>query len=177
MTKVIRNSKLLKNKVKVYLAGAMEFAPDDGRGWRAIVQALLQKENITVFNPCTEEGDIFERYNFSSHGEFHAAKIKDYERFKVCMNEIAVADLKEIASSDYILAYITPDLGGGTPGEMTYARYVLDIPVIGVMHSESTVEGASGWVMACCDEIFNSLEEAVEYIRDQVTTCKGNKLS
>ena len=39
----------------VYLAGAIEHAPDDGRNWRRSVQKFLEEKGYKVLNPITEE--------------------------------------------------------------------------------------------------------------------------
>ncbi len=151
-------------KPKIYLAGAMEFAPDVGADWREKASALLESKGFRFFNPCIDEGGTFAQHNFKNHDEFHAAKTADFKKFQKCMNEVARVDLVQVASAQYVLAYITPGLGGGTVGEMTAARYIFDTPVIAVLHPDTKLEKTSGWLLACCDKIFTDFETATSYI-------------
>ena len=153
---------------KVYLAGAMEFAADNGAGWRDQVVSMFKEVGVDTFNPCTDEGEIFKSYQFANHKEFHGAKVDDPDRFIPCMREIAQTDLREIASSDYVLMYITPGLAGGTPGEATCSHYVFDVPVVGVWSPGCNVSNTSGWLQATCETTFSTFEEAVQYISDKV---------
>lgn len=162
---------------KVYLAGAMEYSEDVGAGWRLEAQEKFQQSNIIVFNPFLDESNIFDKFEFTDHHHFYAAKINNFSKFKKCMQEIAIADLIELAKSDYVLAYITPTLGGGTPGEMTVARYIMNIPVIGVLDPTCEIKSTSGWVMASCDEIFTSLDEAINSIKNRIEACNTKQSS
>ena len=146
----------------------MEFAVNFGGGWRVKATALLKQHGINVYNPCTDEGSAFDTHNFKGHKDFHQAKINNFKKFKSCMNDIAKSDLIQVASSDFVLAFITPTLGGGTPGEMTCARYIFDVPVIAVLHPECEIKSTSGWVMACCDKIYDDLETAVNHIAQRI---------
>lgn len=150
--------------MKVYLAGAMEFAPDGGVGWRQLVTEMLDDRGAIYFNPCTDESRILKLYDYKNGKEFVESKIIDSKRFVKCMRELAEADLVEVRSADYVFVYITPGLGGGTAGELTCAKYIYNVPVVGVWHPDANLKETSGWLYSCCDIVFDTLEEAVDYI-------------
>ena len=154
-------------KTKIYLAGAMEFVPDNGAGWREKVATTLDKCGIIYFNPCTDEGAVLKRHGYTNADEFHAGKTRSAKRWTSCMRDIARDDLLQIASSDFLLVYITPGLGGGTVGELTCAKYIFNIPVIAVWHPEATKKDISGWLQACCDKHFDNFKDAITYIKSQ----------
>ncbi len=107
-----------------YLSGAMEYSPDQGRGWRQEVSLLL-KERLghEVFNPNEEINQIL-----SEEEELHFREWKenDEEKFKTLMNRIIDRDLSHLTeNSDYVICkwdeYAAK--GGGTPGEIMVAYH------------------------------------------------------
>ncbi len=152
---------------QIYLAGAMEFTPDNGAGWRSSVTSVLKNMRYRVFNPCTDEGMILEKYGYETGKEFLADKLADYDKFEACMQDIAKVDLIQLAASNYVIAYITENLRGGTDGEVTCAKYIFNTPVIAVLEPGLEYKNCSGWVLACCDKVFYNFQEAVDYIRAQ----------
>ena len=139
-----------------YLSGAMEYSPDQGKGWRQEV-ALLLKEQLghEVFNPNEEINQIL-----SEEEELHFREWKenDAEKFKTLMNRIIDRDLRHLTEkSDYVICkwdeYAAK--GGGTHGEITVAYYH-KIPVF--LLSEMPRNRISSWILGCSENIFFDVE-------------------
>lgn len=139
-----------------YLSGAMEYSPDQGRGWRQEVSLLL-KERLghEVFNPNEEINQIL-----SDDEELHFREWKenDEEKFKTLMNRIIDRDLRHLTEkSDYVICkwdeYAVK--GGGTHGEITVAYYH-KIPVF--LLSEMPRNRISSWILGCSENIFFDVE-------------------
>ena len=139
-----------------YLSGAMEYSPDQGRGWRQEVSLLL-KERLghEVFNPNEEINQIL-----SDEEELHFREWKenDEEKFKTLMNRIIDRDLRHLTEkSDYVICkwdeYAVK--GGGTHGEITVAYYH-KIPVF--LLSEIPRNRISSWILGCSENIFFDVE-------------------
>ena len=139
-----------------YLSGAMEYSPDQGRGWRQEVSLLL-KERLghEVFNPNEEINQIL-----SDEEELHFREWKenDEEKFKTIMNRIIDRDLRHLTEkSDYVICkwneYAVK--GGGTHGEITVAYYH-KIPVF--LLSEIPRNRISSWILGCSENIFFDVE-------------------
>ena len=90
-----------KNNLLVYLAGAMENAPDSGSAWRQELSGFINKElRHRVFNPCLEESHVLTREEFHS---FRKWKTTNLKRFREVVRKIIKTDLgKIIEEVDYI---------------------------------------------------------------------------
>ena len=139
-----------------YLSGAMEYSPDQGRGWRQEVSLLL-KERLghEVFNPNEEINQILSK---EEELHFREWKENDEEKFKTLMNRIIDRDLRHLTEkSDYVICkwdeYAVK--GGGTHGEITVAYYH-KIPVF--LLSEMPRNRISSWILGCSENIFFDVE-------------------
>ena len=139
-----------------YLSGAMEYSPDQGRGWRQEVSLLL-KERLghEVFNPNEEINQILSK---EEELHFREWKENDEEKFKTIMNRIIDRDLRHLTEkSDYVICkwdeYAVK--GGGTHGEITVAYYH-KIPVF--LLSEMPRNRISSWILGCSENIFFDVE-------------------
>ena len=115
---------------RVYLSGGMEYASDEGRGWRSECEAWLVGElGCMVFNPNRES----ERFLASRvpGADFRRLKQEDPDRFQALVRDIVALDCAEIAErTDFVICYWDQGAisGAGTKGEVTIARY-FDKPV------------------------------------------------
>lgn len=146
----------------VYLAGAMEYAPDRGCGWRSDLSIFLREElNQAVFNPCEEEPKVI-----SVEERQHMARWKreDLPKFRAAISKIILYDIKAVLNeTDYIIVYWDEHVlkGAGTHGELTVARYH-NIPVY--MVSDIAPEKMSSWIIGCTTEIFPDFESLKEFL-------------
>ncbi len=146
----------------VYLAGAIENAPDSGRSWREEISLFLEKElNQNVFNPCLEENHVLTPHEFRN---FRKWKATDLPRFRKVVHKIIETDLTTLLKRvDYIIClwdqYVLN--GGGTHGELTVA-YLHQIPVY--MVSRIPLGEMSSWVIGCTTEIFSDFDQLKNFL-------------
>lgn len=121
--------------MRVYLAGPIRNAEDDGRGWRDDVADM---SGFMVVNPLDE-------YDHTS-GEWSPYRVVE-------------SDLQWIRHCDVMLVNWSSDVKSvGTPMEILYAHRVLDIPVYAVCDGD-----VSPWITAHC-RVVDSVSEAVAVI-------------
>ncbi|MCL6566025.1 MAG: nucleoside 2-deoxyribosyltransferase [Acidobacteriia bacterium] len=145
-----------------YLCGPIEFASDGGRLWRRKLVPFLRDElGHRVYDPAEDQ-----RKNLTEEEMTHFRDWKqtDLDRFRRTVRKIIQYDLDQIENrADYVICYLgegsTPS--GGTPAELTVA-YRKGIPVYLV--SEAPIEQISGWMLACADQVFGSLEELKKFL-------------
>ncbi len=148
--------------MKVYLAGAIEHAPDGGAGWREeLTPFLKEKLNHEIFNPCLEEVNILteEESRF-----FRQWKSEDPHRFRQTMRKLIETDLNMLVNEiDYVICLWDDHVlnGGGTHGELTMAYYHR-IPVY--MVSTIPREKMSSWIVGCSTEVFDNFEELKDFL-------------
>lgn len=133
---------------KIYLAGAMEKAFDNGFVWREKISPHLETLGYEVLNPCIIEDNagitpaILKKYK------------KDNIRFyKNLATEIVDTDLKYVNECDIIICKLDKNVlsGAGTYGELTLARF-LKKPVYAWIDTSSLSNGIRDlpvWCVGC----------------------------
>jgi len=156
-------SRSTDGRPQAYLAGAMERAPDRGRGWRERLLPVLAELGHAWFNPCEEELVVATEEERASFREWKAA---GHERFVPLMQRIIDHDLAALRDSDYVVCYWDEHAqwSGGTPSEVTLGR-VWGKPVY-LVHAMDRAE-VSSWVQGCASLIFESLDELFDYLRQE----------
>jgi hypothetical protein len=146
----------------VYLAGAIENAPDSGKKWRENISHFLKNElQHEVFNPCQEENHVLTPHEFRN---FRKWKTNDLKRFRFVVHKIIHKDLEMITKHvNYIICFWDDfaEKGGGTQGELTVA-FINNIPVY--MVSSKPIEQISSWIIGCTNEIFFEFESLKEFL-------------
>ena len=94
---------------------------------------------------------------------FREWKTTDLERFRRVVRKIIAFDLDLIENkADYLVCcWDALAKSGGTSAEMTVA-YRKGIPVYLV--TPIPLEQVSGWMLACSDQLFKSIEELKEFL-------------
>ncbi len=152
-----------KKTLTVYLAGAIEYAPDNGCAWRKALTDFLHAElGHTVFNPCLEENHVLTPEEFR---EFRQWKETDLPRFRQTVRKIIHTDLTTLLNRiDYIIClwdeYVLQ--GAGTHGELTLAFWH-HIPVYMVSHIP--IPQMSSWIIGCTTELFTNFEDLKRFLR------------
>ncbi|RQV99298.1 MAG: hypothetical protein EH225_11805 [Calditrichaeota bacterium] len=147
----------------VYLAGAIENAPDAGRKWREDISFFLTHElNHQVFNPTLEENHILTPFEFRN---FRHWKTADLPRFRQVVHKIIKTDIGMLINQvDYIIClwdeYVSR--GGGTQGELTIAFWK-QIPVY--MVTTLPLTDLSSWIIGCTSEIFYDFDSLKEFLK------------
>ncbi len=143
--------------LEAYLSGAIEHAPDFGKGWRFEVGLFVQDVlRHRVYDPAADEA---KNLTSEEQANFRAWKNENPGRFRETVRKIIAWDLDRIErQSDYLIALWDPRSaqGGGTAAEITLAHR-LGKPVFLVLGMP--VGEASGWVLAAADQVFGSFEE------------------
>ncbi|MBC8345222.1 MAG: hypothetical protein ISR82_08285 [Candidatus Marinimicrobia bacterium] len=151
--------------MKAYLSGAMEFASDEGAGWREDMTLWLDKTvGHSVYNPVLESEALVKEYGAESYRDWKKNDIQKYSDFiRVCVNrDIDIVRNK----TDYLICLWDEGVlkGAGTHAEVTIA-YECGKPVYLV--NKFPVEDLSGWIMACSTEIFSEFDELKIFLADQ----------
>lgn len=151
----------------VYLAGAMEKAPDRGCGWRSELSPFLTDTlGHRIFDPCIEENRIL---SVNQRRKLSVAKKSDLPEFRRLMRKIIDTDLNTILDEvDYIVCLWDEHVlgGGGTHGELTLA-YHNNIPVY--MVTKIPPAKMSSWILGCTTEVFTGFDELRSFLRNKFT--------
>lgn len=142
--------------MRIYLSGAMEYAPDHGRQWRAAITPFLEERGVEVYDPARDEKkDLTDE----EVRHFREWKRTDLARFQATVRKIIAYDLDIIERRcDGIVCYWDEHCtkGAGTQAELTVAhRLGLPVHLIAAM----PVEQISGWILGCSSRIYGSLAE------------------
>ena len=151
---------------RAYLAGAMEHAPDRGRGWRARLAPVLAELGHGYYDPCEEELAVV---TLEERERFREWKAAGHERFGPLMRRIIAHDLAALESSDYLVCYWDEHarVSGGTPAEVTLAQ-VWGKPVY-LVRAIARAE-ISAWVLGCATLTFDSLDDLSRYLKEEYGT-------
>ena len=148
--------------MRVYLAGAIEAAPDGGKAWRRdLIPFLKQEFDAEVFDPAVNETDLL---TAEEKDNFRGWKVTDYKRFSGVIKRIIDRDLDQLINhSDVAICYWDQYVlgGGGTHGEVTVC-HEHGIPLYMVLGMPR--EDVSSWILGCATEVFNSFSELREYL-------------
>jgi len=145
-----------KKKWRVYLAGAMQYAPDMGAGWRNKLQKSLRKLPFEFRDPVKLEPKKLKgkRVNRLPEGvnswfEFKASNVERLlQRFDLYGNKIMLADLIEVLKCDAIIVYRDEHTRtSGTHAEVTFAR-IFDIPVLCICKDYNKLESWFLWAVS-----------------------------
>lgn len=146
----------MSEPLHVYLAGAMEHAPDRGCGWRAEMEAFLTgRLGHRVFNPCHWEDKFLPP---AERARLHSTKRQDLPQFRQLIRRIIDGDLRMLVNEiDYVICLWDEHVlnGGGTHGELTLAYYH-NIPVYMVSPLPQT--RISSWILGCTTAFFADFE-------------------
>jgi len=150
-----------------YLCGPIEFAADGGKLWRRKLAPFLHNElGHRVYDPAEDE-----KKNLTEEeaGNFRAWKESDVERFRRVVRKIIQYDLDIVENkADYIICCLSGGgavvSSGGTASELTFA-YRRGIPVYLV--TDAPTEEISGWMLACADRMFPTVEELKKFLLER----------
>ena len=148
-----------------YLCGPIEFAGDGGKLWRRKLTPFLRDElGHRVYDPAEDE-----KKNLTDEEaqHFRQWKTADIERFRRVVRKIIQFDLDLIENkADYVICHWedAAAASGGTSAELT-AAYRKGIPVYLV--TQVPPEQISGWMLACADQVFSSIDELKKFLHQR----------
>jgi nucleoside 2-deoxyribosyltransferase len=145
-----------------YLCGPIEFAEDGGRLWRRKLAPFLRDQlGHRVYDPAEDE---LKNLTEEEAAHFREWKTNDLDRFRRTVRKIIAFDLDLIENkADYVICFWPSEnaQSGGTSAELTVAHRK-GIPVYLV--TPVAVEHVSGWMLACSDQLFTSIEGLKEFL-------------
>lgn len=138
----------MSETITCYLAGACKNVEDEGREWREKITKMLEQAaewkevHIKVINPV-------EYFSYSETKHKTHKQVKNFYMNKIKKCDFVICNLDD------------SDKSVGTGQEVQYA-ICNEIPVIGFGKSN-----IYPWIAEVdCDAVFDSMHEAVDYIRD-----------
>ena len=141
----------------VYLAGAIEYAPDGGKAWRRDLAAFIRTElGLAVFDPCVNEVSLLTE---DEKEGFRDWKRADRAKFLPVIRRIIDYDIRQLLEcTSLVVCYWDEHVskGAGTAGELTLA-YRHGIPVYLVLGISG--EDLSSWAAGCATEVFASFDD------------------
>ncbi len=162
----------MKNKLSIYLAGAMEKADKLGEEWREAVTPFLEDLGLEVLNPV-----LFEPHQLRGlqpkrlpegythwHELRHAPEKYLQRRCRKYMHRIIHYDVTTVvqnADAVLVLWDEATSRGGGTHAELTYA-HTNNIPVFCVEEFPMPT-----WPWACCTHITNTWAEMYGFLAQE----------
>jgi hypothetical protein len=144
-----------------YLSGSIEYAPDNGKSWRAALTPFLRSLGHDVYDPAADEKKNLTDEEVRS---FRSWKTCDRARFTATIRKIISWDLDWVESkADYLVVYWDENAqrGAGTGAELTLAHR-RGIPAYVVAGMSMAV--MSGWILGCATKVFPSFEELRVYL-------------
>ena len=145
-----------------YLCGPIEFAEDGGKLWRRKLAPFLRDQlGHRVYDPAEDE---LKNLTEEEAAHFREWKTTDLDRFRRSVRKIVAFDLDLIENkADYVICFWPSENAhsGGTSAELTVAHRK-GIPVYFV--TPVAVEQVSGWMLACSDQVFTSIEGLKEFL-------------
>jgi nucleoside 2-deoxyribosyltransferase len=157
-----------------YLCGPIEFTEDGGRLWRRKLAPFLRDQlGHRVYDPAEDE---MKNLTAEEAAHFREWKTTDLDRFRRTVRKIIAFDLDLIENkADYLICFWPSENAhsGGTSAELTVAHRK-GIPVYLV--TPVAVEQVSGWMLACSDQLFTSIEDLKEFLAARFAREKQTQL-
>ena len=162
---VIRRNILFRTRT--YLVGNMQYvADDDGTSWRDTITKDLHEMGVIVFNPYHKPfiKDVQEGPEVRRRLET-AMRRGNWNYMQKTMRKIRVFDLNLVDRSDFIIAYINPDVGTWGSAEEIVTAVRMKKPVF------LAVKGGKAkcpyWIFGMFPHkyIYNSVEEIVSMLK------------
>lgn len=115
-----------------------------------------------IFNVSKEAASIWREKAVAALAEMGIEGIIPHPWAKgESVQDLVAGDMSDIENSEFIISHIPLDTAmAGTPMEIFYASYVLKIPVY------TFPKNPSPWYMRWSTKSFNTLEELLEYVKE-----------
>mgnify|MGYP003133445017 CR=1 FL=1 len=154
------------NGLRCYLAGPIDHADDDGKGWRVKTQKWLEKRNAYVFNPCAKPIS-YQQYKEIDEEKTKMMALKSSGRYFELtqrMKEIVHVDLRMVDVSDFVIVYLNPEVKMfGTIHELITSLQQRKPTLVVVEGGKSK---APNWLFGLMDYnfMFDSFKELYEFL-------------
>ncbi|MBC8455830.1 hypothetical protein H8D59_01125 [bacterium] len=142
--------------MRVYLAGAIEKAPDGGKEWRREETKFIdQNLGWKIFDPTLEEAQYFTEEDWKKYRSY---KRENFPKYVEMVRTMIDRDLEQLLGETDIVICKWDEFaqqGGGTAGELTMA-YFYKIQVYMVVSNGKN--DVPGWILACAEHIFEDFD-------------------
>ena len=170
----IKKGKAAENRLsglKCYLAGPIDYAKDDGKGWRNEVKKWLKKFGVIVLDPCDKKVK-HAKYKEVDEEKQKMMALKASGRFfelSQRMKEIVHYDLRMTDISDFLIVYVNPEIPMfGTLHELLNSLHQRK-PTLVVI--EGGKKNVSNWLFGIMDfnfmfDDFDDLKDYLGHVND-----------
>ena len=154
------------NNMRCYLAGPIDYAMDDGIGWRDEITEFLEPMGVYVFNPCKKPvvDAIYKEVEEEKTKMIHLKKSHRYLELSQRMKEIVHFDLRMVDVSDFVIVYVNTEI----PTFGTIHELIISLnqrkPTLVVL--EGGKANCPTWLFGIMDFnfIFEDFEELKQYL-------------
>ena len=141
----------------VYLAGAIDLAPDLGGGWRGQITDFLQARGCEVADPAQMQASVLGL----EVKALIALRGTDEERCKQQTRRVIEHDLGFVAErATCIVAMVDEHARMGTYAELAIA-FLNGVPIFIICPDRARL---SGWALSCADAVFERLQDLLEWL-------------
>ncbi|MCP4125249.1 MAG: hypothetical protein GY751_26250 [Bacteroidetes bacterium] len=161
---------MAKNRLvaqRVYLAGPIDYAEDDGMSWRQDITPVLESMNIMVMDP-TNKMTTNTKYNEVGEEQNNLKKLKELGRWHELRQEmkpIVLVDLRMVEIADFVIAYIDPTTPMCGTWEELFVSLKQRKPTFVVAEGGKTAMPLWLFGRINPDYIFDSFEDLEAYLR------------
>ncbi len=157
-----RKSKL--NRAIVYLSGAIDKAPDLGRGWREDFIIRAKHLNLRIIDPCNKPASFVHEIQGDVRTVNVLREQEKWEELQSFVKKFRREDLRFTDISDFLVVYIDPSVPSyGTLDELFLAerehKPLLCIVKGGIKHLPTWLFGVFR-----LNEVFSSVEECILHL-------------
>tara|TARA_Y100000389_G_scaffold153233_1_gene153408 strand:- start:2778 stop:3329 length:552 start_codon:yes stop_codon:yes gene_type:complete len=161
----VKNMNRLKG-LRCYLAGPIDYADDDGVGWRNKATLWLEQKGVSVMDPCNKP-TLDTEYKEIEEEKIKLMDLKeqeDYEGLTKIMKPIAHVDLRMLDRSDFVMVYI--DMEAKPFGTIWELKTALDQRKPTLVMVEGGKNNVSNWIFGVMNHnwIFGSWEGLLSYL-------------
>lgn len=152
------------NNQRVYLAGAMDRAPDRGNGWRDNITPFLEDLGVVVFNPIKKPTILGQEDEATHKLKLKLKSEENYTELSSLMKTIRSVDLRLVDISDFLIVNLDLDIHPcGTYEEIFWANRQKK-PII--IHMVQGKRNAPDWLFGTIPHqmIFSSWVSIKEYL-------------
>jgi nucleoside 2-deoxyribosyltransferase len=152
--------------LRCYLAGPIDYADDDGVGWRNKATLWLEQKGVAVMDPCNKP-TLDTEYKEIEEEKIKLMDLKDqedYEGLTKIMKPIAHVDLRMLDRSDFVIVYI--DMEAKPFGTIWELKTALDQRKPTLVMVEGGKNNVSNWIFGVMNHnwIFGSWGDLFQYL-------------
>jgi len=144
----------------VYLAGAIEKAPDRGEEWRQRIESALNGKFL-IINPCKTEKSFVTDEELEIVYD-HNNKVVRTREYQAIMKKLIDFDLRLVKMSHVVVCLWDENCvgGGGTHGELTF--HAFNCPDGERIIISEDLDIVPGWIVGTMTKHYKTIEDFLE---------------